>query len=180
MDISHFLSRTPPFSSLNRSELENVVSESKDRRFKKDKIIYREGELPLSVFVIVEGAVALVRGSEIVDRVSNGQLFPAIFAFLETPIPGIIKAEEPCLCVEIPTETLKRLIKANRKFSELYTEIFDRRVSSAYGLTREWVDPTFEKYLAVSRISHLVPRDPVTCDSGASMKEALHMMNRTK
>ncbi|MFH0847916.1 MAG: DUF294 nucleotidyltransferase-like domain-containing protein [archaeon] len=179
-DISRFLRRTAPFSLLNSVELERIVAVSEVKRFSRGEVVCKEGEVISSVFVLMKGAVAIVKGSEPAQHISEGQLFPAISPISQTPQDAPIEAEETSLCIRIPVDTLKLVMKSNEDFSQRYALSSDQTnqtIAATQRLARKEFDPTFENYLAISRVDELLTRDPVTCSSEVSVREALDIMN---
>jgi CRP/FNR family transcriptional regulator, cyclic AMP receptor protein len=64
MEKLDVLSRSPLFEMLSTSELEFVADLSRPRRFAVGEIIFEEGELGDSLFVIVEGEVDVLRKND--------------------------------------------------------------------------------------------------------------------
>ncbi len=64
MEKVEVLSRSPLFEMLSASELEFVADLSRPRRFAVGEIIFEEGELGDSLYVIVEGEVEVLRKNE--------------------------------------------------------------------------------------------------------------------
>jgi len=74
------LSRSPLFEMLSTPELEFVADLSRPRRYAAGEIVFEEGELGDSLYVIVEGEVEVLRKNDSGElKVLTGLAAPAFF-----------------------------------------------------------------------------------------------------
>jgi cAMP-dependent protein kinase regulator len=87
-----------------------------------------EGERGESMFVLVEGAVEVVRNGGVVDTMSAGAVFGEIALLAEVPRVATIIASEDCLLVEVTREMLKALEARHPQLDALLTGFFKKRL----------------------------------------------------
>ncbi len=119
MDKVALLSGSPLFEMLSNQELEAVASLSGTRALKAGEVLFDEGELGDSVFVVASGEVEAMR------RDAHGELWP--IATLETPQffgemslidkeyrSATVRAKSDCVLLHLSAENLTTFRKQHR------------------------------------------------------------------
>jgi CBS domain-containing protein len=104
-EVTGFLARQPPFSSLSREALERLVRKGEIEFFPAGSDILVQAGTPSRYFYVVrKGSVELLDAGEVVDVLDEGEAFghPSLLSGL--PPAFTVRAREDCLCYLFPAE----------------------------------------------------------------------------
>ena len=81
------LSQTPIFHDLSKKELKAIERILHRRTYKKDEVVFNEGDPGAGMYIIEQGRINIVIGSEnkLVATLSNGEFFGEMALLSETP-----------------------------------------------------------------------------------------------
>jgi CRP-like cAMP-binding protein len=102
------------------------------KTYEANETIFREGELPLYYFQIIEGKVKLNNynedGKEFIQHLfSNGQSFGESLLFIDRPYPMNAVAMEDCKIIKLPKSHFLKLLQENPEISfTIYQCLADR------------------------------------------------------
>lgn len=127
MDLE-FLSSVNIFSDLSDSELDNIKSLCKTRKYPKNSMIILEEEMGDVVFIVMSGTVKITRvndeGKEVIlAMLGSGEVFGEMAILDGESRSANALAQENCEVVTINREEFLNLIKTNNKVAlNLMTE----------------------------------------------------------
>jgi len=119
MDKLAVLSGSPLFEMLSNQELEYVADLSRPRRFEATQVIFEEGELGDSVFIIGSGDVDVLRrdatGAHKVIAVLGSQQFFGEMSLIDKEYrSATIRAHSDCELLHLTAENLTSFRKQHR------------------------------------------------------------------
>jgi len=91
------LSRIPVFRDLSKKELKAIERILHRRTYKKDEVLFNEGDPGVGMYIIEKGRVNITIGSEnkLVASLSNGEFFGEMALLSETPRTATATASVP-------------------------------------------------------------------------------------
>lgn len=125
-------------SPLSEDEIQHVARHITLRSFKKNELIYNEGEVPSQLFCLISGKVKIykdgVGGRSQIVRVMNAvEYFGYRASFSGTPFITAAAAFEPSFIACIPLAIIKQLILQNAQFAWFFIQ----KLSVALGTSDE-------------------------------------------
>ncbi|HEX8703805.1 MAG TPA: cyclic nucleotide-binding domain-containing protein [Myxococcaceae bacterium] len=123
----------PLFSALGREEFAAVLWKMERRLFQPGETIVREGEPGTSMFVIVDGAVDVVRQmedgkSQAVARMGEGEFFGEMALMVEGPRLAGVVAVESTEVLELTRSRLGEVIASHPSVGEVMQQFFRERL----------------------------------------------------
>jgi CBS domain-containing protein len=170
-----FLKKIQPFSSMSEDELGTIVSGLEVVYFKKDSIIYEQGQAGLPVYLIFSGLVCLYRNEEIVDYASRGELFGISAALGNTRSPLGARALEDSICYTLYRDTFRAVLDKNPTVADFFKTFLSRKFRSFSDLMRK--PEIVEEGLFAVEVGQLVVKQPVTCPADATVGYAAETMD---
>jgi CBS domain-containing protein len=126
-EVTGFLARQPPFSSLSREALEHLVRQGEIEFFPAGSDILVQAGTPSRYFYVVrKGSVELLDAGEVVDVLDEGEAFghPSLLSGL--PPAFTVRAREDCLCYLFPAEPTLAALSDPAGLRFLATTLEDR------------------------------------------------------
>ncbi len=119
MDKLGVLSGSPLFEMLSNQELEYVADLSRPRRFDATQVVFEEGELGDSVYIIATGEVEVLRrdatGAQKVIAVLGAQQFFGEMSLIDKEYrSATIRARSDCELLHLTAENLTSFRKQHR------------------------------------------------------------------
>jgi CBS domain-containing protein len=175
MQVESFLTRFPPFDSLDRGALERIARSTEIEFFPAgETILRREGPRSRFLYVVRTGGVELLADGVVIDLLEEGELFglPSLVAGL--PPSFDVRAFEDTLCYLIDGDVADEMMATRSGIAFLARGLARRSrqaslASEAGGLVRP-----------ATRIATLLHRDPVACGPDVPVKEAAGVMARQR
>jgi CRP/FNR family cyclic AMP-dependent transcriptional regulator len=108
------LRQVPLFSSLSQRQLKRLARDFKERRFRPETPIVRQGHMSgVDFFVIAEGEASVsIDGAE-VGRLGPGDHFGELALISERVRSATVTAEEPLRCLVMASWDFRRFVKDN-------------------------------------------------------------------
>lgn len=143
--------------------LKELAEEGTSRRYKKRAQIISEGDVGVSLFILLEGAVRIYSQDEQGRELDFGQLEP-VAIFGEMALDGgtrtaSVEAETPCVCAEVPYATLRRRLAGNPEFAFVLISTLIGRGRSATEAAKNMALKT-----VYQRVTELLEREAVAQD----------------
>jgi CRP-like cAMP-binding protein len=101
----------PLFAGLSKKELEQVAGIADELDFPAGKALIREGEPGREFFILLEGAVEIVRGGESLAVRGSGEFFGEIALVSARPRTATVTTTEPSIALVVTDRDFKRLVK---------------------------------------------------------------------
>ena len=164
---TEFLHTVQPFNTLDTDELRAVARKLEAAYYPQGKQIFASS--PESGLAIIrKGAVRLVdEGHKFLDKRSEAELFGHAIWFHGQQKDYIAEAEEDCLVWHLSAEDFQLILEQNALLDEYFSSHLKTRLSAA----------TQVKH-SVTQVRDLLRREPVSIESGASIREAAQLMSR--
>ncbi|MCS7149721.1 MAG: DUF294 nucleotidyltransferase-like domain-containing protein [Caldimicrobium sp.] len=127
LDAERFLQEIEPFNLLSNEEIRDLVSSIEVAYYKKDEIIYREGNSPLKyLYILRSGVVVLEREGEIVEYLHEGYTFGYTSLIGQEPPFVTARSLENSVVFLLPYDRFRTLYKEKEFFREYYTKKLSR------------------------------------------------------
>lgn len=118
----------PMFRSLNKEELRELASSSKESSFPRGSSIVKEGDVGLGFYLIVEGQALVKRGDTVLSRLGKGNFFGEMSLFDDQPRSADVVAAEPTTCRVILKWNFWALVSKNPQIARGLLKEMARRL----------------------------------------------------
>jgi len=117
-----FLESLPTFAMLESKELDEILSFSQIREYKKDKLLFLRDEPATRLYIILEGWVkaynGLVSGEEaILQMLGKGETLLESAVFLNAPSPISAQVVEQATLLSIPAPVIRQRLQSSPKLA---------------------------------------------------------------
>ncbi len=133
-DLEFFLENIPLFSSVTRSQAASIASCFYFREYKKDHVIFRQGDQSDAMYIIRSGAVLIQResenGSSFQTELKRGDFFGEMALLSDLPRNATAKVtlDAGLFCLE--KHDFELLLSENRNIGLFLSRLYARRLSS--------------------------------------------------
>jgi CRP/FNR family cyclic AMP-dependent transcriptional regulator len=110
---TELLGACPLFGGVRPEDLAAIAERSIEVDFPTDHVIARQGEIGTGLFVIIEGAVRVVRDGEELARMGIGEFFGEMSVIDGLPRVAQVIAIEPTRCLALASWEFERLVLEN-------------------------------------------------------------------
>jgi CRP/FNR family transcriptional regulator, cyclic AMP receptor protein len=110
---TELLGACPLFGGVRPEDLAAIAERSIEVDFPTDHVIARQGEIGTGLFVIIEGAVRVVRDGEELARMGIGEFFGEMSVIDGLPRVAQVIALEPTRCLALASWEFERLVLEN-------------------------------------------------------------------
>jgi CRP-like cAMP-binding protein len=113
--VTEILKKIPVFEDLTKRELGLIERILHRREYRKDEMIFREGEPGVGMYIIETGRVQIIQesGKRILAELTNGEFFGELALLDESPRSATANATEPCNILGFFQPDLFGLIERN-------------------------------------------------------------------
>jgi CBS domain-containing protein len=175
MDVAAFLARHPPFDALSRDRLNQVAQNVRIEYFPQGATILQEGGTPAAFsYVVRKGAVEVSEGGHVLDVLMEGEGFGQVSLFSGLGPIVTVRAQEDTICYLIDAE-LARKVFGTAPGLAFFSSVIRRRFTRAEEV-RDGARPDS----ATVAVGELIPRRPVTCEPGTTIRDAAALMARER
>lgn len=105
------LRRVPLFAGLSKRELEQLGSIADELDLPEGRTLIKEGTRGLEFFVLVEGAVRVVKNRRRVAALRDGDFFGEIALVVDVPRTSTVVAETPVRLLVLTKRDFQRLLR---------------------------------------------------------------------
>jgi len=105
-ELLNFLKELPLFQSLSREEIRLLLPILKSYRYKSGEIVFEEGEVGDSAYIVLEGRFFLDRMGRRIKVFSKGDFFGIVALLGIEPRPGTIRTMEDSLLIKLTGSAL--------------------------------------------------------------------------
>lgn len=102
------------FSQLSDELLDILAEAAREHIFAPETLLFREGQVAESFFLIESGTVEIVKGEEVYASLDMGTLFGEMGALDAKPRSADARAVTRVVALEIPRSALMRLVERKR------------------------------------------------------------------
>lgn len=122
------LQEVPLFSSLDKKSLGRIANSSTKRIFENGSVITKEGELGVTFYLILSGAVEVQRGKRILAKLGRKQFFGEMALFDNQPRSADVVATTETTCILLTSWDLMGVVSANPKIAQRIIAELARRL----------------------------------------------------
>jgi CRP/FNR family transcriptional regulator, cyclic AMP receptor protein len=116
-EVVQALARVPLFQGISDQSMARLVDVTGELSFEPDQFIVLQGQIGTGLYVIVEGAAHVVRGSEEIAKLAPGDFFGELSVIDQMPRNASVQATEPTRCLAVASWDLLDLIEGDPKFA---------------------------------------------------------------
>lgn len=156
----------PPFERLTEAERRKLAASADTAYFKPGEVLFRAGEEPAHLYVLIKGLVSEKAGDEVVTVYGAGDLIGA--TALAGPAAAGAEVQEEAIAQLLPRRLLLDLCRGNPSFQSYFTQsIGERLAAQAAAEANRGIAPFM---VAKVREANLHP--PIFIAASATLKEA--------
>jgi CRP-like cAMP-binding protein len=112
------LKQVPLFDQLNQRQLKRLAAKFKERRFRPDTTVVRQGKMSgIGFFVVVSGEASVSVDGREVARLGPGDHFGELALIAERERTATVTAETALDCLEIPIWDFRDFVKSDADVS---------------------------------------------------------------
>lgn len=107
---SELLAGCPLFRGINAAGLAGLADLATSVDFPTGHVIARQGEIGTGFFVVIDGAVRVVRDGEIVARLGAGEFFGELSVLDRMPRNASVVTEAPTTCLALASWDFEKVL----------------------------------------------------------------------
>ncbi len=171
-EVAEFLANTPPFDTLERSELERVADTSEiEFHPAGSTILLQAAEPPEHVWIVRRGMVELVDNGRVVDQLGEHEMFGHNTMLTGGLVGVAVRAHEDTLCYRLPGSVIREVLGRPAALRYLV-----HSAGRSYELRDGHLQARDRVDLGQRRVGDLVRGAPVVCPPSATVKQAANQM----
>jgi len=121
------------FEDLNVNELAAVAAATEEITFDTDEIVIKEGDPGDTLYMIVEGEVAVIKTEEdgtemILDHISEGDHFGEMALFEDIPRTASIRTLKPCRMLMLHKQEFNEMVREYPRIALKICRVFSGRI----------------------------------------------------
>ena len=142
MKNTEYIKKLPLFSELSEKDLEGILSISAERSYKKNMLLFMEGEPGEAFYFINSGKVKIFRTSEdgkehIIHILGPGDVFAEVTLFSNIAYPASASVYEDAVISTIRNSDLENIIRHNSELALNIIKILTRKLLFAQNKIKE-------------------------------------------
>ncbi len=164
----------PPFDCLTPEERRKLAAAADVAFLRPGEVLFREGETPAHLYLIVKGLVSERAGDEVITVHGAGDLVGA--DALATPTPATAEVRQETIAQLLPRRLLLDLGRANPSFERYFTQRLGERLAArvARDATRGMAP------LMMAKVAEAFLHPPVLVPAATPMQQAARLMHEVK
>jgi len=188
-DLVKFLKSIKPFDVLSKEEIDQLAAKMNKREFQAGTIIYSQKKSVVdAIFIVASGRIEKFlinrkKEKKFIEEIGVGETLGEISILLNKgkAVCSVI-APVPTTVYELDSEDFYTLCQRNKHISNYFTERVGKRMfDDVYGLFHSQVedraiDMEGTDVFFTQKIKSINPREIVSCQEKASIREAAQMM----
>lgn len=130
--VLHLLSNFSFFQALDEDSLKEIISSTAMRKYIPGQTILLRGQPGTTMFIIVEGKVALINGKgEIFASMGTGEIFGEMSLLSGDPVSVTVKATEPVKVLAITRNDLQQILIKYPFLQMAFTRLLVQRLAAS-------------------------------------------------
>ncbi len=105
------LAAAPLFADVDKAGMERIAERATEVEFVADHVIARQGEIGTGFFVIVSGAVRVVRDGAVIANLGPGDFFGELSVLDGRPRVAQVVAEGPTTCLALASWDFEAVVR---------------------------------------------------------------------
>ena len=111
------LAGVPLFAGISAESMERLAAVAGEQEFAPGQFIVRQGQVGTGLYVILSGSVKVLRGSDVVARLSKGEFFGELSVIDQQPRNASVEAAESATVLALASWDLLALLESDPKLS---------------------------------------------------------------
>jgi len=116
-EVTSALARVPLFDGISEESMERLVAVTGELEFEADQFIVIQGQVGTGLYVILDGAARVVRGSDELARLGPNDFFGELSVIDQQPRNASVQAIEPTRCLALASWDLLDLLESDPKLA---------------------------------------------------------------
>jgi len=133
-EIKLIISNSPPFNKLKERQLNNLIDLCTVKEYKNDEVIYRQGDPPDYLYLLLKGRVMALAEVDLKDSpieiLKRGTCFGIISLLTDDPHSVTTRSIETSFILQIPKDKIKEFFKKTPSLSLDFSRILSQRVKA--------------------------------------------------
>ena len=122
------LAATPLFADVDQAEMEMIASRAIEVAFEGGHVIARQGDIGTGFFVVVSGAVRIIRDGDEIARLGPGEFFGELSVLDGLPRVAQVVADGPTICLALASWDFEAVVEAQPKVAIAVMRVLARRL----------------------------------------------------
>jgi CRP/FNR family cyclic AMP-dependent transcriptional regulator len=111
------LARLPLFEGISAESMDRLAAATGEQDFAAGAYIVRQGQIGTGLYVILEGSVRVIRGSDELATLAAGDFFGELSVIDQQPRNASVQAAEPTRCLALASWELLELLEKDPTLS---------------------------------------------------------------
>lgn len=110
-ETTQLLARTRLFAGVDAAGLERIAARATELEVPADRVIARQGEIGTGFFIVVSGAVRVVRDGETIARLGPGEFFGELSVLDGRPRIAQVVSSGPTTCLALASWDFEAVVQ---------------------------------------------------------------------
>ena len=111
------LGRVPLFTGISAESMARLAAATGEQDFAAGQFVVRQGQVGTGLYVVLNGAVKVVRGADELARLGPGEFFGELSVIDQQPRNASVQATEPTACLALASWDLLALLETDPQLS---------------------------------------------------------------
>jgi len=107
------LAQVPLFAGISGESMARLADSAGELEFAAGQFIVRQGQVGTGLYVVLDGSVKVLRGSDELARLRRGDFFGELSVIDQQPRNASVQAAEPTSCLAVASWDLLALIESD-------------------------------------------------------------------
>lgn len=116
-DKADVLAGVPLFAGISAESMQRLADVAGEQDFAAGQFIVRQGQVGTGLYVILSGSVKVLRGSDVVARLGQGEFFGELSVIDQVPRNASVEAAESTVVLALASWDLFALLESDPKLS---------------------------------------------------------------
>lgn len=126
-----WLARVPLFAGISEESMARLAEVAGEQQFPAGAYVVRQGQIGTGLYVVLDGTVRVVRGTEELARLTEGDFFGELAVVDQQPRMASVQAETDTSCLALASWDLLALLERDPALSLNLIKALAERLRSA-------------------------------------------------
>ncbi len=126
--LTRKLRSVPLFSAMKDKQLKAIANGGKQLSYPEGKVIVQQGEMGVSFFLILEGAVEVRRKGKLIAKLGSGNFFGEMSLLDNNPRVSDVVAAVPTTCLVLSTWEFRGLVRSDSEIAMTVLQTLSHRL----------------------------------------------------
>jgi CRP-like cAMP-binding protein len=125
------LRRVELFSDVSARALGAIADATVDIVYSAGQYIVRQGQIGTGFYLVADGRVRVIRGSDVVAELGPGEFFGELSVLDQAPRTAHVVAVEPTICLALASWDFTKILEQNPKIALSVLRMMAKRLRAA-------------------------------------------------